>query len=209
MKIRYCMLIISMLFLLNGCVKTFTSGVQNALTSIANSVANIKPDTSMILLSSEVKNTKKVIGKAEIVFKNLDNGNEETLELEFSDYTYKLKKLKPGKYKITKWSLDTCEIAYPSGYCKDWHNFEGKSAKLDGNTFTIKKGDILYLGHAIVNPINQTLTFVDNYNLDVVKYRHDVYAFKNREIKDISYKLNIHNWKFRITDINVLKGLFN
>ncbi len=198
---------ISTIFVLTGCVNTVSNLGNNLLHTLRNKTVNIKPDTTAIIASANTTDSDSVIGKGDLILKNIDTNEEVTISASYNDNSYIVKKVTPGTYKIVKWNYDSCYETYNnSNICKEWHDFGGISPKLaSGNTFRVNKGDIVYLGHINVDSANKTLSISDNYYSDINNFKNNYDALKTRDIKDVSNNINVHNWGFKITGAGFFK----
>jgi hypothetical protein len=188
---------------LNGCI---SNTLKSAVDGLGNVMTNIKPDSSVVLMSSEVIDTPKIIGVGELFFKNISTGKEESIDIYNSSYSLPAKKLTPGTYKITRWVFASCFVKTPSNYCKKWHDFGGINPPLaKDNIFTIKKGETLYLGHVIIDSKNMTLTLINNGPKDTMEYKNKYSGLNTRNIKNISNSINIKSWKFKVTGAGFFK----
>ena len=199
--------IISIILLsLTGCVDSIINAGNNIMHSMNNSMANIKPDTTAIVASASKYDSGSVMAKGKLILKNIDTNEEFPLFIDYSDKSYYVKKVPPGRYKIEKWNYDSCFTKdTKSNSCTEWHNFGGVSPVLTGNTFTVNKGEIVYLGHIQLDSTNKTLSISDDSYSDIAKFKSSYDALKNREIKNVSSRLNVHNWGFKITGAGLFK----
>ena len=193
--------IISIILLsLTGCVDSIINAGNSIMHSVNNRMANIKPDTTAIVATTSKYDSDSVDGKGKLILKNIDTNEEVPFFIDYSDKSYYVKKVTPGRYKIEKWNYDSCFTKdVKSDSCTEWHDFGGVSPVLQGNTFTVNKGEIVYLGHISLDSANKTLSISDDSSSDIAKFKSSYDALKNRDIKNISSSLNVHNWGFRIT----------
>ena len=199
--------IISIILLsLTGCVNSIINAGNSLIHTMNNSIVNIKPDTTAIVASTSKQDSGSVMGKGELILKNVNTNEEVSFDISYSDKSYYIKKVTPGTYKVVKWNYDSCSIKDArSGACKEWHDFGGASEALTGNTFAISKGEIAYLGYVSLDSTNKSLTIEDNSYSDIAKFKSSYDALKNRDIKNISGSLNVHNWGFKITGAGLFK----
>ena len=183
----------------------FLSGCSNTIKKLNNSLFNmqIEKDSSVAILGVRVNNPENVQGMGNLYIKNLLTNKEYPVSLQYDGP--KVIKLKPGKYKIARWTFDACKERYPnSNICKESYFIKGESSPLSGNTFTINKGEFVYLGQAVIDSKTQTLSIVNNYSQDISKLKQEYEIFNKVNVKNISNNINIRDWKFNITG----KGLF-
>ncbi len=183
-----------MLMILTAC------GTGGLVKSLNNTFSGIKSDSAVMLLGTRfINEPAKVSPRAYLYYKNVNTGEEEKFAIYPRDM--QVKKPKPGTYVITKWSYDACKVMYAkSRVCKEYYGFTGYSAPLgSGNRFTVKKGETIYLGEAIIDVKKKALTFGDNFGQDVAYIKSQIDLPKNRKTKNISHTIHIRNWQFIIT----------
>ena len=194
------------LLMLSGCVESIVNTGNSLMHSLNNSMVNIKSDTTAIVASASKQDSASVMGKGELILKNIDTNEEISFFVDYSDKTFFVKKVTPGRYKIVKWKYDSCSTKdVNSGACTQWHDFGGLSSELAGNTFTVNKAEIVYLGHISIDSANNTLSISDDSYSDIAKFKSSYDALKNRDIKNVSGNINVNNWRFKITGAGLFK----
>ena len=189
---------------ISGCMESFKNGINGAFNKFSNAVLNIDKDSTVILAGAEIINTPEVLGKGELILENIQTGETKSINIDHYSKS-NIQKITPGTYKIAKWNFDSCAVVSEGDYCKSWHDFGGVNTAIPEHTFTIKKGEVVYLGKIIIDSNNQTLSIQDNSSSDIAGFRKNVDALKTRDIKNISNQLSITNWKFKITGAGLFK----
>jgi len=201
------MLTATIVLISTGCVTDMVKGLNKSLKGLS---LNTDKKSAIIFAGTTVNSVKRkgrgsylISGEGRIFLLNVNTKKEITLPLKYqADGLPIYTNLDSGTYRFSKWAYNACkEVArdkYGNTYCSSWHYTKGMSDSLKGNTFEVKEGETLYLGHFILESKNTTISLLNKEELDTQKFK-DTVEIKNRKIQNISNKFNIKDWKFNIT----------
>ena len=166
---------------------------------VADMMANIKPDSSVLIYTSKTNNTRNVEGEGTVYLKNIATGREETLPIRpILGVANLTKKVQAGKYLISKWTYNACKFKDKNGLCESKYDFIGTSSTLTNKTFEIKKGGTIYLGRFVLESVDRSLSLIDNSEEDIVHLKNHYNSLKSRTVKNEAKNLKFENWEFKI-----------